>query len=105
MVGIKTFEQQILSLSSDVLAAADAGDWERLAVLQDDRLAALQRLMLSAEKHLPAIELHHLIHVAREEDQRLKAAVTSGQQTLKQQLAETKKNRKAINKYQTSSKS
>lgn len=97
-------QEAIIALSAPVISAAEKDDWERVASMQDERFAQLQRLLLNAEKNQSPQDMLALVAISKQEDQRLMALVEKGKAQLKQQMGERTKNRKAINKYQNSPK-
>jgi len=99
-----TIQQAIKALSQDVFKAVDSENWQLVAIVQDDRLAALKRLLLQAEKSLPPEEVKTLVGLAKQEDDLIKQRVLAEQQALKQQQAQRQKNQAAIKKYQTTPK-
>jgi len=95
-------QQAIKALSQDVFKVIDSENWEHVAIVQDDRLAALKRILLQAEKTLPAEDMRECIALVKQEDEIIKQRVIAEQQALKQQQAQRQKNRRAISKYQNS---
>ena len=93
--------EEVLVISREMFVAAESGDWERLASLENTRSDLLASIFTDQPgSGYPAQTLISMIHSVMELDQQIISLCSNESDSCKQQLSDFNKGRKAIASYQ-----